>query len=50
MSSPDIAEVKSFLLALQDRICEQLAQADGGGAFVEDSWTRAKAAAAAAGC
>ena len=42
MSSPDIAEVKSFLLALQDRICEQLAQADGGGAFVEDSWTRAE--------
>ncbi|CAE1148587.1 oxygen-dependent coproporphyrinogen oxidase [Serratia sp. Tan611] len=42
MSSPDIAEVKSFLLALQDRICEQLALADGGGAFVEDNWTRAE--------
>lgn len=40
MSLPTIAAVKSFLLALQDKICEQLAQADGGADFKEDRWTR----------
>ena len=40
MSLPNIAEVKSFLLALQDHICAQLAQADGGAVFTEDQWTR----------
>lgn len=40
MSLPTIAAVKSFLLALQDKICEQLAQADGGAGFKEDRWTR----------
>lgn len=39
MSLPNIAEVKSFLLALQDHICAQLAQADGA-VFTEDQWTR----------
>lgn len=40
MSLPDIAEVKSFLLALQDRICTQLAEADGATGFAEDRWVR----------
>ncbi|MBI3310660.1 MAG: coproporphyrinogen III oxidase, partial [Serratia liquefaciens] len=40
MSLSTIAEVKSFLLALQDRICTQLALADGGAVFNEDRWTR----------
>ncbi|WP_415422061.1 oxygen-dependent coproporphyrinogen oxidase [Serratia marcescens] len=40
MSLPNIAEVKSFLLALQDHICAQLTQADGGAVFTEDQWTR----------
>ncbi|MDT3249324.1 oxygen-dependent coproporphyrinogen oxidase [Serratia sp. root2] len=40
MSLPTIAEVKSFLLSLQDSICTQLAQADGGAVFNEDRWTR----------
>ncbi|MGO2435045.1 MAG: oxygen-dependent coproporphyrinogen oxidase [Serratia proteamaculans] len=40
MSLSTIAEVKSFLLTLQDRICSQLAQADGSAVFNEDRWTR----------
>ncbi|MBH3292484.1 oxygen-dependent coproporphyrinogen oxidase [Serratia marcescens] len=40
MSLPNIAEVKSFLLALQDHICAQLTQAGDGAAFTEDQWTR----------
>ncbi|MEM6161800.1 oxygen-dependent coproporphyrinogen oxidase [Erwinia sp. P6884] len=40
MNAPHIAQVKQYLLDLQDRICQQLAQADGGSAFEEDSWTR----------
>ncbi|CAI1933431.1 oxygen-dependent coproporphyrinogen oxidase [Serratia proteamaculans] len=40
MSLSTIAEVKSFLLTLQDRICSQLAQTDGGAVFNEDRWTR----------
>ncbi|MBI6139204.1 oxygen-dependent coproporphyrinogen oxidase [Serratia plymuthica] len=40
MSLPTIAEVKSFLLSLQDSICAQLAQTDGGAVFNEDRWTR----------
>ncbi|UBO74193.1 oxygen-dependent coproporphyrinogen oxidase [Aeromonas rivuli] len=40
MSKPDVAAVKTFLLALQDRICQGLEQADGLGRFVEDAWTR----------
>jgi len=39
--TPDnIAQVKNFLLNLQDQICNQLAQADGGASFQEDAWTR----------
>ncbi|HEH9441561.1 TPA: oxygen-dependent coproporphyrinogen oxidase [Aeromonas sobria] len=40
MSKPDVAQVKAFLLQLQDEICRGLEQADGGGYFVEDSWSR----------
>ncbi len=38
--SPDIAQVKTYLLALQDRICEALEREDGGAGFREDSWER----------
>lgn len=40
MSQVDKAAVKSYLLGLQDRICDQLEQADGGGKFKHDSWIR----------
>ncbi|MGB0223317.1 MULTISPECIES: oxygen-dependent coproporphyrinogen oxidase [unclassified Marinobacterium] len=40
MSKPSVAEVKAFLMDLQDRICNELAAADGGAEFVEDSWDR----------
>lgn len=33
-------KVKQYLLALQDDICQQLAQEDGGAQFREDSWRR----------
>ncbi|MDR3430450.1 MAG: oxygen-dependent coproporphyrinogen oxidase [Rouxiella aceris] len=37
---PDIAEVKTFLLSLQARICQQLTDADGGAQFKQDHWVR----------
>ncbi|CAD7489478.1 oxygen-dependent coproporphyrinogen oxidase [Aeromonas dhakensis] len=40
MSKPDVAQVKDFLLQLQDDICRGLEQADGAGHFVEDAWQR----------
>ena len=40
MSKPDVAQVKAFLLQLQDDICRGLEQADGCGRFVEDAWRR----------
>ncbi|MFM5534643.1 oxygen-dependent coproporphyrinogen oxidase [Aeromonas veronii] len=40
MSKPDVAQVKAFLLQLQDEICRGLEQADGNGLFVEDAWSR----------
>lgn len=39
-SIPDIRQVKTFLLKLQDHICQQLAAADGKGHFAEDQWVR----------
>lgn len=39
MKQPDTEQVKTYLLALQDRICEVLSALDGK-AFVEDSWQR----------
>ncbi len=38
-NTPDITAVKSYLLGLQDSICEALAAEDGQ-AFAEDSWER----------
>lgn len=32
--------VKAYLLDLQDRICAELEEEDGGGRFVEDAWHR----------
>lgn len=40
MSEPNIAAVKDYLLSLQDRICNELAEEDGGARFAEDNWTR----------
>ena len=40
MSKPDVAQVKAFLLQLQDDICRGLEQADGCGRFVEDAGSR----------
>ena len=37
-----LTEVEAYLRGLQDRLCEQLAQADGGAAFTEESWLRAE--------
>jgi coproporphyrinogen III oxidase len=37
---PDIAQVKAFLLSLQENICQQLAAADGQAQFAEDEWVR----------
>jgi coproporphyrinogen III oxidase len=36
----EIEAVKSFLLDLQDRICDALEEQDGGGKFIEESWLR----------
>jgi len=35
-----ISQVKTYLLALQDNICQTLELADGKGHFHEDNWTR----------
>lgn len=40
MSRPDTTLVKSYLLNLQNDICQQLAGADGSGQFTEDRWQR----------
>ncbi|WP_188474591.1 oxygen-dependent coproporphyrinogen oxidase [Hafnia psychrotolerans] len=39
-SIPDIQQVKTFLLSLQDQICLKLAAADGKASFAEDQWVR----------
>ncbi len=36
----DIEQVRSYLLQLQDNICVELAQEDGGAGFVTDQWQR----------
>lgn len=38
----DKQQVKAFLMALQDEICQALAREDGAAEFVEDSWDRAE--------
>ncbi len=40
-STPDKAAVKAYLLDLQERICDALANEDGGARFIEDTWERA---------
>jgi coproporphyrinogen III oxidase len=35
-----LAQVKQYLLGLQDDICAALEQEDGGAVFIEDSWQR----------
>jgi len=40
MSVPDLNAVSSYLLALQDSICQTLEHEDDGGAFREDRWSR----------
>ena len=40
MSQVNLEVVKEFLLALQDKICAGLEQADGEAKFVEDAWQR----------
>ena len=40
MSTPDIQAVKDYLLALQARICDELAAEDGAAGFAEDAWER----------
>ncbi|WP_396588052.1 oxygen-dependent coproporphyrinogen oxidase [Bermanella sp. R86510] len=36
----NIEDVKQYLLGLQDAICQQLAEEDGGAQFKEESWER----------
>ena len=40
MHNDYLKQVKSYLISLQDAICQQLAQADGEQSFQEDSWDR----------
>ncbi len=40
MTQPSLEPVKTYLLALQDRICQALEQADGKARFEEDQWQR----------
>lgn len=40
MSDIDIAEVKQYLLALQEDICRQLEEEEGQGSFIRDEWQR----------
>ncbi|MEY4474934.1 MAG: hypothetical protein RL248_701 [Pseudomonadota bacterium] len=40
MNLPDIAQIKTYMLALQDKICAALTQADGSAPFTEECWTR----------
>lgn len=40
MHNDYLAQVKTYLLSLQDSICEQLAAADGQQDFQQDSWER----------
>ena len=40
MSKPDIEAVKTYLLSLQDSICQSIEQEDGSATFYEDDWER----------
>ena len=45
MSAPDTEAVISYLLSLQDAICDALELEDGTGKFLHDDWERAVALA-----
>ena len=38
----DIVAIKTYLLALQDNLCRELAAEDGAGTFATDEWSRAE--------
>ena len=40
MSKPDIEAVKTYLLSLQDSICQSIEQEDDSATFYEDDWER----------
>lgn len=40
MNTPNINQIKSFFLSLQNEICQQLEQVDGKGKFIEQCWQR----------
>ncbi|AKH62095.1 MULTISPECIES: oxygen-dependent coproporphyrinogen oxidase [Photorhabdus] len=40
MNTPNINQIKSFFLSLQNEICQQLEQADSKGKFIEQCWQR----------
>lgn len=40
MSMPSVEAIKTYLLDLQDRICDALASEDGSAQFITDEWTR----------
>ena len=40
MSSPDFQNVKNYFLNLQNTLCDQLSEEDGGASFIDDTWTR----------
>lgn len=40
MTVPDITAVRTYLLALQDQICNELEAIDDGTKFIEDNWQR----------
>lgn len=42
MNTPDSNSVNNFFLNLQDSLCHQLAECDGGAVFTEDKWRREK--------
>ncbi len=41
-STPSVEAIKTYLLDLQDRICDALAAEDGAAQFITDEWTRAE--------
>ncbi|MDH5691887.1 MAG: coproporphyrinogen III oxidase, partial [Gammaproteobacteria bacterium] len=40
MSTPNIEDVKNYLMGLQDNICRRLEEIDGSKKFFEDDWDR----------
>ncbi|MCW9005871.1 MAG: coproporphyrinogen III oxidase, partial [Gammaproteobacteria bacterium] len=40
MSKPDLQAIKTYLLNLQQSICDELTQEDGEQTFIADEWQR----------